>query len=651
MPDSAHIARTQIALAHALPFRLGGMVVEPALRQVAVAQSEVETLEPRVMQVLVVLALANNGIVSRDDLVHQCWEGRVVGDDAINRVIGRLRKLTDKHGDGAVRIETITKVGYRLVGPVALIASRRPAPLAPPSMAMLSGRSAVESLTPQNGKPILAVMPFDNLGGGDDMAYFSDGISEEILQAIARARGIRVIGKASSFRFRDADKTSRQIFAELGATHMLDGSVRRAGGQIRINAQLVDTQSQLTLWSERYDRAATDILVVQDEIATAIAAALDTHFTPAAARTAIDPKAYDLYLQARAIYGRDNSLGEQRKCIALLEATVARAPEFAPAWGLLAMFRGLTLPRTSDSDGEAMRIAARAEAARALAIDPECGQAMMAMALLRPAFGHYAEKTQLAESAYRMSRGDSTVAAFYAASLANIGRVQEACDVLDAIVAREPLAASFAATRAHFYRSAGRRDDADRLAIELETAFPQSEYAMVIAGMIAIYAGDYARAQAIVARAPPGQCAILRSTLAFHQASGKHHGAARTAWLRDLLAASYPVSFIVQLGNAAHVGEADLAIDHLLQAIIENRPIAYDANDEGRGVARANIPAALFGVPTEALRRHPRFAEACVRLGLYAYWHAHDRWPDCADDVADFYDFKAECARVAAAMS
>jgi adenylate cyclase len=637
MPD-----RVQIILAYAAPFRLAEMVVEPALCRVIMPVGDHESLEPRVMQVLVALAMANGGIVSRDDLLRQCWEGRIVGDDAINRVIVRLRKLVEKHGAGAVCIETITKVGYRLIGPVALVASRRPAPLT------LEGSAAVAPIA--SGKPILAVMAFDNLGGGDDMAYFSDGISEEILQAISRARGISIIGKASSFRFRGADKTPRQIVTELGATHMLDGSVRRSGGHLRINAQLVDVQSQLTLWSDRYDRAVTDILVVQDEIAAAIAAALDTHFTPAAARAAINPEAYDLYLQARAVYGRDNSLAEQLKCIALLEAAVAKAADFAPAWGLLAMFRGLALPRTSDSEGETMRIAARAEAARALAIDPECGEAMMALALLRPAFGHYAEKTQLAETAYRLSRGDPTVAAFYVAALANTGRLRDACNVLDAAVEREPLASSFAATRVYFYRCAGRREDADRLCAELEAAFPQSEYAMVIAGMVAIYRGDYSHAEAIVARAPPGQCAILRNTLAFHQASKAHQGAARTAWVRGMLAASSPVSFIVQLGNAAHVGEADLAIDHLLRAIIENRPIAYDADDEGRGVARANIPAALFGVPTEALRRHPRFAEACVRLGLHAYWQAHDRWPDCVDDLADAYDFKAECARVAAAI-
>ncbi len=117
----------QIDLAHASAFRLGPITVEPALRQVTAVRSE--TLEPRVMQVLVVLAMANGGIVSRDDLVRQCWEGRIVGDDSITRVIARLRKLAAEHGDGAFRIETITKVGYRLVGPITLVASTQPEPL------------------------------------------------------------------------------------------------------------------------------------------------------------------------------------------------------------------------------------------------------------------------------------------------------------------------------------------------------------------------------------------------------------------------------------------------------------------------------------------------------------------------------------------
>jgi DNA-binding winged helix-turn-helix (wHTH) protein len=118
----------QIDLAASPPFRIGRLTVEPAMRQVTAAVSE--TLEPRVMQVLVQLAMANGGIVSRDDLVRRCWEGRIVGNDVINRVIARLRRLLEEHGDAAVRIETITKVGYRLIGPVVLTVPSVRAPLA-----------------------------------------------------------------------------------------------------------------------------------------------------------------------------------------------------------------------------------------------------------------------------------------------------------------------------------------------------------------------------------------------------------------------------------------------------------------------------------------------------------------------------------------
>ena len=143
-------APDQIDLARAAAFRLGPVHVEPALRQITATRSE--TLEPRVMQVLVVLAMANGGIVSRDDLVRQCWEGRIVGDDSISRVIARLRKVTEEHGDGALRIETITKVGYRLIGQVALMPAKAPRPLAfevaPNSTAGGPGVAAAPAVSP-----------------------------------------------------------------------------------------------------------------------------------------------------------------------------------------------------------------------------------------------------------------------------------------------------------------------------------------------------------------------------------------------------------------------------------------------------------------------------------------------------------------------
>ena len=496
--------------------------------------------------------------------------------------------------------------------------------------------------------PVLAVLPFDNLAGGEEMRYFSDGIAEDILHGVARAQGLSVIGKTSSFQFRGADKTTRRIVAELKATHMLDGSVRRTGDRVRISAQLIDTGSQMTLWSDRYDRDLTDIFALQDEIAAAIAAALDAHFTPAKAPAAIDPQAYDRYLKARAIYAQDMTSADLDRCISLLTETVTRAPDFAAAWGLLAMFRGLALPRGSYDEGETLRPAVEAAATRALTLDAESGPAYMALALLKPAFSDYAEKRRFASRAFQMTAGDPAVAVFYAASLATTGELGEACRVLDELVKREPLSPYYAALRAHFYRSAGETVTARRIADEVCAAFPDSLIGRLVFGFITAYDGDLEGAAAIADAAPDDALRNLRLTTAFLRGARDRAAEEREDFVREALTATFPIGFIVQAGMAAHAGEVDAAFDYLLGAIRETRPIAYDANDEGRGVAIANTSGALFGYHSEALRRDRRFAEVCVRLGLYDYWCESGDWPDCAAQIAPFYAFKAACELAAA---
>ncbi len=495
--------------------------------------------------------------------------------------------------------------------------------------------------------PVLAVLPFDNLAGDQEMTYFSDGISEEILHTIARAHGLSVIGKTSSFQFRGPDKTTRRIVDELNATHMLDGSVRRTGNQVRISAQLIDTATQMTLWSDRYDRDLTDIFALQDEIAAAIAAALDAHFTPAKTPIAIDPEAYDRYLKARAIYAQDMTSADMDRCIALLTETVTRAPDFAMAWGLLAMFRGLALPRNSFADGATLRPTVEAAATRAIALDPACGPAFMALALLTPAFSEYAEKRRLADQAFQLTAGDPAVAVFYAVSLSTTGQLREACRVLDNLVKSEPLSPYYAALRAHFYRSAGETETARRIAGDVVAEFPDSLIGQLVLGFITAYDGDLAAAAAIAAAVPGDALRNLRLLVEFLKTAHDLSPTERTAFVRKSLAATLPVTYIVQAGVAAHAGEADAAYDHLLGGIRDHRPIAYDANDEGRGVARANTSGALFGFHSEALRRDPRFAQVCVRLGLYDYWRSTGLWPDCAAQIAPFYDFEAACAEAA----
>src|SRR6185295_19283823 len=148
--------------------------------------------------------------------------------------------------------------------------------------------SVAVSASSKGSEPLLAVLPFDNLSDDREMQFFSDGVSEEIIQRLSRGAKMKVIGRTSSFQFRGADKTARTVASELKCSHILDGSIRRAGGRVRIAAHLVEAASQTTLWSDRYDRGLDDIFAVQDEISEHIAAALHQNFTSFSTK-AIDP--------------------------------------------------------------------------------------------------------------------------------------------------------------------------------------------------------------------------------------------------------------------------------------------------------------------------------------------------------------------------
>jgi TolB-like protein len=193
-----------------------------------------------------------------------CWHGVVVGEDAITRVMGRLRRLVDGVGRGAHKVETVTKVGYRLVST---------------GRAGETARSAATALS-EAIEPRLAVLAFENLCNGEDMAWFANGVSEEILQTVASGAAFTVIGRGSSFQFRGAERSASHVAAALNVTHLLDGSVRRRGPTVRISAHLVECAGQTTLWSDRFDRELSDVLAVQDEVARAVAAALARVFAP-----------------------------------------------------------------------------------------------------------------------------------------------------------------------------------------------------------------------------------------------------------------------------------------------------------------------------------------------------------------------------------
>jgi TolB-like protein len=236
-------------------------------------------------------------------------------------------------------------------------------------------------------RPAIAVLPFADLSPAGDQAYFSDGVSEELLTVLAHIRDLRVAGRGSGFAYRGSELDLRAVGAELGVGYLLGGSVRRSGDDVRIRAELVDASDGLTIWAESYDRRLESIFQIQSEIAEAIASELRISLglePEALVKPTLDTEAHDLYLSARAAMRRRGpGVGE---AIRLFEAAIERDPAWAPAWAGLAEAHAMfpfypgTGAESMDSTLWATNLErAEASALRALELDPGSASARVAL--------------------------------------------------------------------------------------------------------------------------------------------------------------------------------------------------------------------------------------------------------------------------------
>ena len=302
-------------------------------------------LQPRVMQVLVALARGRPAVVSRDKLVELCWEGRIVGDDSVNRCILALRHLAQQPAKPPFSIETVPRVGYRLVeGPdgeaaAAARPSGRPRALIVSAVLALLIAAAGLLMWQQRGaqsEPAsIAVLPFRNLSAGDP--YFAQGISEEILGQLSREPHFRVAGSVSSSQFApNADV--REVADRLDVDYVVEGSVRRQADRVRVNAGLIRVSDGIRLWSDTYDGKLDDIFAIQQRIGGGIASALRRKLIRAPVLSGplvTNGEAYDHYLTAEALI-RTNNRRMGPTAVALLRDAIRLDPGYAPAWASLA---------------------------------------------------------------------------------------------------------------------------------------------------------------------------------------------------------------------------------------------------------------------------------------------------------------------------
>lgn len=380
------------------PFLVADWRVEPDTGCLTRA-GQLAKLEPKVMELLVYLAQRPGRVLSREELERVIWAGTVVGYDALTNAIIKLRKAL---GDGSREprfIETVPKRGYRLIAPVTAfddapsLSVPQPGPtvqkqrvsrnlvwaiVALASVAI--GWATFDHLGSRTTRiPSIAVLPFANLGGDPKLAYFSDGVREDIITDLSKLSGLRVMTHDPASSHQGNTRALAGPADTSGARYVLEGSVRRSDDDIRITAKLIDTKTGSHLWAEGYNRRMRDLFAVQDDITRNIVAALTLALTDeekeyVARRDTRSVEAYDLFLQGQARYAlnlREENLAARDYFLQAL----ARDGNFTRAHGALALTHTDDLRSGWSSDPRASADAALRHAERAVALDARSAQA------------------------------------------------------------------------------------------------------------------------------------------------------------------------------------------------------------------------------------------------------------------------------------
>ncbi|HET7223046.1 MAG TPA: winged helix-turn-helix domain-containing protein, partial [Rhodanobacteraceae bacterium] len=376
-------------------------------------------LEPKAFAVLALLASNPGKTLTHDDILDAVWGHRHVTQSVLHRAIALLRQALGSRSPQRQYIHTVHGVGYRFDAQVqrrSLPSSLDTAPAAASGAALIAaapapqaaeaGHPAVRrphrnrasiaiaiavcvlfaltavfalrtwSLAPP-ASPTLVVLPLQVIGDDKNEAAFAAGLSEELTTRLARVSGLRLISGTSATIARKDDFDPSQLAEKLHTTHALEGSLRESGDALRIDLRLIETPTGRTVWAQDYDRTTGDVFAVQQEIAQAVANALALHIGLARADSpAPDPQVFREYLQLRHVFLASNDVAAYAQAERDLNALAARAHDYAPVHGLLA------LNLASDFEGEGKEDAAMREAHSALAIDPDDLYAHVALGMI-----------------------------------------------------------------------------------------------------------------------------------------------------------------------------------------------------------------------------------------------------------------------------
>lgn len=418
------------------PFRLD------ARGPVLFRHGEIVSLAPKAASTLLLLVENAGKVIEKQELLEKVWRDAFVEEGSLTRTISLLRKALSE-GEQEY-IATVSKRGYRFAAHVDKTA---------------------EQPSSTQGRSLLAVLPFENLSGDATQEYFNDGLTEEMITQLSRLNPDRlgVIARTSAMRYKGAKKSIREIGGELGVAYVLDGSVRREAGRVRISAQLIQVSDETYVWSQTYQRDLGDILKLQSEVSQAVAREIRVKLTPREAKRLasvqeVSPPAYEAYLKGRHLWNKRTE-ESMRNSIACYEDAIRQHPQYAIAYAGIADSYVMLACRGMAPAKETF-LKAKIAARKALDLDDELGDAHGSLAHVRLHDWDWEDLERDFQRAIELNPAQAIVYYWYGEFLMSMGRPEDAIAVTQKAYETDPLSPVIGASLGMILYLARRYDQA-----------------------------------------------------------------------------------------------------------------------------------------------------------------------------------------------
>ena len=454
----------------------------------------------------------------------------------------------------------------------------------------------------------IAVLPFDNLSHDPDNAYFSEGIQDEILTRLAKSAELKVISRTSTQKYKSAPDNLREIAHQLGVAHILEGSVQRAGEQVRINVQLINALTDAHLWADTYDRKLTDIFSVESEVARAVAEALRAKLTGSAekilaSKPTENPEAHQLYLKGRYFWNRRTE-ENLKTALSYFQQAIDKDPTYALAYAGLADSYAL-LPVYSPTPPKDNIIRAIAAARRALELDPDLAEAHTALANALVTDLQFAEAEHEFKRAIDLNPNYATAHQWYSECLQTQGRFEEALVEAKKAYELDPLSLIINSVVGMAYAVNGQNVEAQqqqRRTLEMDPKFGPAQFMLAETFE---EKGDFKAALEAYQKAYDSSATVLRSAMIarMHAVLGRPEEARRI--LNQLL----------QRAENQYVNSYAIALIYVALNDKENALACLEKAYDERGIELGGDTGSLKIDPRlDPLRGDPRFQNLLAKF-------------------------------------